>query len=58
MLKMTLVLKRPKNFGQDRDLTVLTVAGAGQRSTTVKSHPTQRAPDWWESPSFWAVCVA
>ncbi len=23
-----------------------------------KSCPTQRAPDWWESPRFQAVCVA
>jgi len=23
-----------------------------------KSRPTQRAPDWWESARFQAVCVA
>jgi hypothetical protein len=27
-------------------------------TSQVKSRPTQRAPDWWESARFQAVCVA
>ena len=31
---------------------------SGEAPCDSRSHPTMRAPDWWESARFQAVCVA